>query len=75
MRLVGVPEKSEGNSMELFLEDRLFSEILRVKTLKMFKAEREQKVLDRPPTLGLPHRPIVALLLKYRDHILEEAKA
>ncbi|KAM4051814.1 uncharacterized protein ACNLHF_026078 [Anomaloglossus baeobatrachus] len=67
LRLVGVPEKAEGNNPVAFFEMWL------PKTLGMdlfspfFTIERAHRVPTRPPPPGAPPRPILLKLLHFRD--------
>ncbi|KAE8587398.1 hypothetical protein XENTR_v10021959 [Xenopus tropicalis] len=67
IRVVGLPERSEGQNPELFaekwLQDMLGAEIFS----KQLVAERAHRVPTRAPPPGAPLRPFLIKLLNYRD--------
>lgn len=76
VRILGVPEKFEGQSTDLFVEE-LITKHLQPKGLsKFFVVERAHRVPGGRPRTGTAPRPIVARLLNYRDRdvILQHAR-
>ena len=75
IRITGVPEKAEGRSADLFVED-LIKEGLRPHGLSnYFSVERAHRIPGFRPTVGAPPRTIIARIFNFRDRdlILQEA--
>ncbi|KAJ1162468.1 hypothetical protein NDU88_002936 [Pleurodeles waltl] len=68
--LVGFPERVEGPSTELFIEQWLTDTILKDNIPKFFSVERAHRVPGRPPPPGSQPRLLIARLLNYRDRDL-----
>lgn len=67
IRVVGLPERSEGQNPETFAEQWL-KELLGEETFSpQFVAERAHRVPTRPLPPGAPPRPFLIKLLNYRD--------
>ena len=76
VRITGVPEKMEGPTVDLFVED-LVSKGLKVKGLSnYFSVERAHRVPGGRPRPGAPPRTIIARIFNFRDRdaILQEAR-
>ena len=76
IRIIGVPEKAEGPSVDLFVED-LITQGLQPRGLsKFFGVERAHRVPGRKPPPGAPPRTIIARIFNFRDRdtILQEAR-
>ena len=76
IRIIGVPEKAEGPSADLFVED-LITQGLQPRGLsKFFGVERAHRVPGKRPPPGAPPRTIIARIFHFRDRdtILQEAR-
>ena len=76
IRITGVPEKAEGPSTDLFVED-LITQGLQPRGLsKFFGVERAHRVPGKRPPPGAPPRTIIARIFNFRDRdiILQEAR-
>ncbi|KAJ1149890.1 hypothetical protein NDU88_002689 [Pleurodeles waltl] len=58
IRLVGVPERAEGPSIELYIETWLSEVVLRGTPTKFFSVERAHRIPAVPPPPGAYPRPI-----------------
>lgn len=67
VRVVGVPEKSEGKDPVSFFESWLADIIGKEQLSSLFAIERAHRVPLRPPPPGAPPRPILLKLLNFRD--------
>lgn len=75
-RVVGVPEKMEGQSMDLFLEDLILNHLKPKRLSKFFTIERAHRAPIPQPRPGTSPRTIIARILNYRDQdaILQAAR-
>ena len=76
IRIVGVPEKTEGQATDLFVE-KLITENLQPRGLsKFFSVERAHRIPGVPPRPGGPPRTIIAKFFNFRDRdaILQVAR-
>ena len=76
IRITGVPEKMEGPTVDLFVEE-LVSKRLKARGLsKYFSVERAHRVPGGRPRPGAPPRTIIARIFNFRDRdvILQEAR-
>lgn len=67
IRLVGVPEKSEGKDPVSFFESWLINMVGKERLSPFFAIERAHRVPMRAPPPGAPPRPILLKLLNFRD--------
>ncbi|XP_073405639.1 uncharacterized protein [Dendrobates tinctorius] len=67
VRLVGIPEKTEGNDTTKFIEKWLQDKIGGDNLSKMFVVERAHRVPMKPLPMGSPPRTVLAKILNYRD--------
>lgn len=67
IRLVGVPEKSEGKDPVAFFESWLLDTVGKDLLSAHFSIERAHRVPLRPPPPGAPPRPILIKMLHFRD--------
>ncbi|XP_075712997.1 uncharacterized protein LOC142749187 [Rhinoderma darwinii] len=76
VRLVGVPEKTEGNNSDELLEKWLLEQFGREELSPLYAVERAHRVPTRPGPPGRPPRPVLVKLLHYkdRDKILRKAR-
>ncbi|XP_078537723.1 uncharacterized protein LOC144823247 [Lissotriton helveticus] len=74
IRVVGVPEETEGHSVELFLENLIINHLKPKRLSKIFTIERAHRAPVPKP--GAPPRTIIAKILNYRDRdaILQVAR-
>ncbi|KAJ1206777.1 hypothetical protein NDU88_002175 [Pleurodeles waltl] len=76
IHLVGVPERAEGPSIELYIETRLSEVVLRGTPTKFFSVERAHRSPAVPLPPGAYPRPIIVRLMNFRDRdvILQETR-
>lgn len=67
IRVVGVPEKMEGPSTDLFLEDLILNHLKPKRLSKFFTIERAHRAPGPLPRPGAAPRTIIARILNYRD--------
>ncbi|XP_066445282.1 uncharacterized protein [Eleutherodactylus coqui] len=76
VRLVGLPERMEGNNPSEYIEKWILDLFGRDCFSPMFAIERAHRVPTRPPPPGTPPRPVLMKLLHFkdRDAILRRAR-
>lgn len=76
VRILGIPERSEGSNPTQFVEDWLRDHFAKEDLTPLYSVERVHRVPPRPPQPGVPPRPLIARILhyKYRDTILRAAR-
>lgn len=76
VRLVGVPEKVEGQNPTAYFESWLLNTIGKDNLTPIFAVERAHRVPTRPLPPGAPPRPVLVKVLHYRDRdiILRKAR-
>ena len=76
VRIVGLPEKVEGNDMIVYLEEWVKTSVAVDGLSPFFALERAHWVPTRPPAPGRPPRPVIARLLHFRDQdtLLQKAR-
>lgn len=67
VRILGIPEKSEGKNPTEFVEQWLRRHITTEGLTDHFSVERAHRLPARPPQPGRPPRPFIARILDYRD--------
>lgn len=67
IRIVGMPEKSEGKHPAEFIEAWLADTFGKNNLTPFFSVERAHRVPSRPPPPGGNHRPFILKLLHYKD--------
>uniref|UniRef100_A0A803KDP9 L1 transposable element RRM domain-containing protein n=1 Tax=Xenopus tropicalis TaxID=8364 RepID=A0A803KDP9_XENTR len=67
VRIVGLPEKVEGQNPETFIENWLKQTLGNDTFSTMFVVERAHRVPTRPHPPGAPPRPFLLRMLNYRD--------
>lgn len=67
VRIVGLPEKTEGRDPTQFVEQWLMDTFGKEAFTHLYAVERTHRVPTRPLPLGHPPRPVLARLLNYRD--------
>ncbi|XP_069082624.1 adenylate cyclase type 10 [Pleurodeles waltl] len=66
-RALGFPERVEGHSAGLFLEQCLIKEVLNGVAPKFFSVERAHRIPGKQPAPGLPSHLLIARFLNFRD--------
>ncbi|CAJ0965631.1 unnamed protein product [Ranitomeya imitator] len=76
IRIVGLPEKTEGRNPTEFVENWLLEKIGSTVLTKVFAVERAHRVPPQPPAPGANPRTMLAKILNYRDRdiILRKAR-
>ena len=76
VRIIGIPEKLEGPSVELYVENLILEELKPKGLSKHFTIERAHRIPGGKPKPGTPPRTIIARVFNYRDRdtILQEAR-
>ena len=76
VRIVGLPEKTEGGDTVKYLENWMQTQVAPGELSQFFALERAHRVPTQAPLPGRPPRPIVAKLLffKDRDLLLQKAR-
>lgn len=67
LRIVGLPEKTEGNKPAEFVESFLISLLDLPAMSPTFVVERAHRIPPTPPAPGNPPRPLLLRLLNFRD--------
>lgn len=67
VRILGIPERSEGTNPTQFIEDWLRDTVVKEGLSQLYAVERAHRVPPRQPRPGAPPSPIIARILNYRD--------
>lgn len=67
VRILRIPEKSEGNNATGFVEQWLRTHVTTEGLTDHFSVERAHRLPPRPPAPGRPPRPLIARILDYKD--------
>ncbi|KAJ1185308.1 hypothetical protein NDU88_002102 [Pleurodeles waltl] len=67
LRIVGVPEKTEGPAVAIFVEDLILQQLQPRGLLNNVSVEHAHHTLGAPRKPGEPQRPIIACIFNYCD--------
>ena len=76
VRILGVPEKSEGPSADIFVEELITKGLQPRGLSKFFGVERAHRIPGKPSAIGAPPRTIIVRIFNFRDQdvVLQAAR-